>query len=141
MSTTRYPGLPYDSLPAELREALPQSKHDVASVERCAELGYPVIGPILPHLMTWMRDANWPVYEAVAPLLVSLGEAILPEVRVVFASGDSIWIEWVLVDIVSQFPPSVVLELADDLRAIGDSDRYGSSRERALQLLEAARAS
>lgn len=136
MSSPLYPDLPFDSLPLELRELLPQSKYDIARMERCIEVGYPAIEPILPHLMLWVRDANWPVYEVVTPFLASLGEVILPEVHVVLASGDRIWMEWVLVDIVSQFPPSLVLNLADELRAFGELG--GSSSELAKRLVEAA---
>lgn len=58
---------------------------------------------IVPLLLTWMQDYNWPVAQELAPFLAGLGAAILPEVRQVLQGGDEVWTYWTLRMVVAQW--------------------------------------
>lgn len=113
-----YAGLPWEQLSPELRHALPESKNDLARAHEAARLGYPTVAPILPHLMRWMQDRNWPVAEIVAPFLLHIGEPLLPEIRTVLRSDDEIWIYWVLTVLVRPMPDTVISDLRDELQLL-----------------------
>ena len=79
-----------------LDTCVPTDKFDEAAVARAACLGYPAINPILPDLLEWLQDINWPVAPGVAKLLSKAGAEIAPHINAVFKSDDGIWKYWVL---------------------------------------------
>jgi Domain of unknown function (DUF5071) len=118
MAPEIYAGLPWEQLSPELRSALPERKDDLARGHEAARLGYPAVAPILPHLMRWMQDRNWPVTEIIAPFLAKIGAPLLPEIRTVLHSNDEIWIYWVLNELVRQMPDTVIGDLRDELQIL-----------------------
>jgi hypothetical protein len=98
-----------------LRAMLPKDRHDVASAAAIAALGYPAVAPLLPDLLSWLQDYNWPVARALAPFLAAVGEPVLPEVRRILASDDEMWKYWVLVAVVAAMPAAVAGLLRPEL--------------------------
>ena len=80
----------------DLSDCIPKHNSDTAAVERAAALGYPTIIPILPDLLEWLQDANWPVARTVAPLLAKAGPEIAPHLRAILNSDDDVWKYWVV---------------------------------------------
>jgi hypothetical protein len=80
---------------------LPQSKHDTEKAEALIALGYPAVAPIIPELLTWLQDRNWPVGRVLAPFLASLGAAIAPAVRTFLSTDDEFWKYGLVVDVVA----------------------------------------
>ncbi len=70
---------------------IPCDKHDLRRAEAAVAAGYPAVEPVLPALMEWLQDLNWPVARVLAPFLASIGAPLLPHVRAVLASGDDVW--------------------------------------------------
>jgi hypothetical protein len=83
---------------------VPIGKHDVQKAEAIVALGYPAIGPLLPALIVWMQDINWPVAKILAPFLAGIGEPPAPHLRVIFESEDHIWKYRVLSKLVDPSP-------------------------------------
>jgi len=113
-----YAGLIWERIPPELRSVLPKSKGDIERASATVRLGYPTVAPILPHLMRWLQDRNWPVAEIIAPFLANIGAPLLPEIRTVLRSNDDIWIMWVLNELVKPRPDIFVNDLRDELLAL-----------------------
>ena len=61
----------------ELRSLIPSNKHDHEKVKRIKELGYPKIKPILPELLEWIQDVNWPIARDLIPFFQSIGNEII----------------------------------------------------------------
>lgn len=80
----------------DLDSCIPADKFDEAAVERAAALGFPAINPILPDLLEWLQDINWPVAPKVAELLAKADVQIAPHINAVFKSDDGIWKYWIL---------------------------------------------
>lgn len=78
-------------LPYGLYSYLPTSKHDLQSIERLKKLKPDEILALLPHLLGWIQDSNWPISRVMTPFLASLGECIIPEIRWVLEGKDDIW--------------------------------------------------
>lgn len=90
-------------MPESLIGCLPSHKSDLDSARAAITLGYPGVARIVPLLLTWMQDYNWPVAQELAPFLAGLGAAILPEVRQVLQGGDEVWTYWTLRMVVAQW--------------------------------------
>jgi 1-acyl-sn-glycerol-3-phosphate acyltransferase len=79
---------------------VPRDKFDLEAVQRARAAGYPAIEPVLPVLLEWVQDLNWPVAREIAPFLVEVGAPIVPLILEVLRGDDSIWKYSVLTEIV-----------------------------------------
>lgn len=86
----------------DLRQFIPQDKHDTENFQLLRNLGYPAIEPVLPELFEWIQDMNWPVAMEIAPFLAGLGTVVLPHVEKIFRSDDSVWKYWVIVSVLGR---------------------------------------
>lgn len=85
-----------------LQSFLPQSKTDCQAVDRIAQLGYPAIAPILPQLLEWLQDGNWPIAKRLAPWLANLGLNLVPALDQALASEDQSWNYWLIALVISR---------------------------------------
>lgn len=97
----------------DVRDLIPKSKSDSERVHRVIELGYPAIAPIIPDLLEWMQDYNWPIARELAPFLATIGEPLLPEIQRILNTTDQLWKYWILTKIVAKSP-----QLAEQLRPV-----------------------
>ncbi|MFS2037118.1 DUF5071 domain-containing protein [Polaromonas sp. CT11-55] len=95
----------------ELLAVLPLDKYDAGKVERLREIGYPGIEPLLPALLEWLRDGNWPIARNLSPFLAGIGLPLVPHIRTVLSTSDGLWKYWVLATVVA-----VSTQLRDALR-------------------------
>jgi hypothetical protein len=84
-----------------LCQLIPQHKHDTERAEQVVALGYPAAAPILPELIKWLQDYNWPVAHVLAPFLESIGLPLVPEIRRVLATDDDCWKYYLLTSLVN----------------------------------------
>lgn len=75
---------------------LPVDKHDLPKAEAIVALGYPAVEELLPALLAWMQDPNWPVAKVLMPFLAGIGEPLAPHLCAIFESDDDVWKYWVL---------------------------------------------
>lgn len=92
-----------NSLP-KTAQLLPVDKHDLPKAEAIVALGYPAVDVLLPELIAWVQDINWPVAKVLIPFLASVGEPLAPHLRVIFESEDHVWKYWVLDKLVAASP-------------------------------------
>jgi hypothetical protein len=81
---------------------LPSDKMDVSRAMEVVRLGYPKVEPLVPKLLEWCKDGNWPVARVFFPFLATIGAAIAPYVKTILASGDDDWKFFVLQEIVAK---------------------------------------
>lgn len=66
---------------------IPKDKHDIAAVEFLKAADTEVVIPLLPELLEWVQDMNWPVAEPMVELLLQYPNELTPLVDEVFARG------------------------------------------------------
>lgn len=103
-----------------LRNCVPQDKFDLAAVARAKQTGFPAINPILPELLLWLQDINWPVANEVVDLLSGSDAEIVPAIRVVLQSDDAVWKYWVLNKLCSRLTSLVLAELIPDIARLAN---------------------
>lgn len=104
----------------DIRPLIPQNKFDTDRAEQAVAAGYPAVEPILPELLEWIKDSNWPVARVLAPFLGSIGTPLIPHIRKILATGDTIWKYWTLTYLV-QDSPDVAAALREDLQRYANS--------------------
>lgn len=61
-----------------VEDLLPKSKFDFSGMEELKMLSDEEIMPILPELLEWMKDMNWPVAKEMPELLSKHQQVIIP---------------------------------------------------------------
>ena len=129
----------------DLRALLPQSKHDLDRARALVARGYPAVAPVLPELLEWLQDYNWPVAQALVPFLQTIGPPLLPELRRILGTNDEVWKYWVLWCLV-RAAPTLAEALRPELTRLVESPTPGEATEEVdqiareiLEVLEGAR--
>lgn len=79
------------------------------------EIGYPRVKSIIPELLQWIQDMNWPGAKEIVDLLITIDDAIVPYVKQVLKSEDGIWIIWLLSEVISKWNKELIIQIKDDL--------------------------
>ncbi|MDD3484911.1 DUF5071 domain-containing protein [Azovibrio restrictus] len=80
----------------DIAALLPSDKLETDKAEAIIAQGFPAVEPVLPALLEWMQDINWPVAQTLLPFLASIGGPLAPHVRHVLETKDEIWKYWVI---------------------------------------------
>ena len=119
----------------DIRTLIPQTKFDIDRAEQVVTTGYPGVEPILPELLEWIQDCTWPVARILAPFLGSIGTPLIPHIRRILATDDTIWKYWTLSYLV-QGSPDVVAALREDLQRYANSPTPDETAEGLTELAQ-----
>lgn len=64
----------------QVEKLVPQNKFDFSSIEELNTLSDEEIAPILPSLLEWMKDMNWPIAQEMSALLAKHQKIIVPRI-------------------------------------------------------------
>ncbi|MBB4006490.1 DUF5071 domain-containing protein [Allorhizobium taibaishanense] len=90
------PDFDLSRIPSDLHEFIPADKTDLEAVTALKASLYERLRPILPVLLTWMQDLNWPVAQALVPVLASIGAHLVKDLEPILHSEDEMWKYWIL---------------------------------------------
>lgn len=62
----------------KINDLLPKNKFDNSNMEKIRDIPNNEIEPLLPELLTWLQDANWPIFKDVLELLVNRQKPLIP---------------------------------------------------------------
>lgn len=79
-----------------IRELIPKDKCDFETVEKLKNYSFDEIESIIPDLLEWLQDTNWPISSAVFDLLAPFAEKISSEILKILQGKDEIWKYWIL---------------------------------------------
>lgn len=99
----------------DIRELIPKNKHDHESVQKLNAIDRNDIKPILPDLMVWLQDSNWPISREIEDLIIGFQEELIPHIKNVFNTDDGCWKHVLLYGLVSKLPNHILLDLKSDL--------------------------
>jgi hypothetical protein len=78
------------------KDLIPKHKHDIERAENLKNYSYSELKPIIPELLEWLQDCNWPVAKPVSEYLVSINVNITNEILDVLNTNDQIWKYWII---------------------------------------------
>ncbi len=102
----------------DLQSYVPKDKFDIAAIDRARAMGFPALNGAIPDLLSWVRDANWPVADDTASLLTQAGPEIVPHIQSVLRGKDAVWKYWTIDLIVRPSSPEVMSKLQDELERL-----------------------
>ncbi|MCD6068247.1 MAG: hypothetical protein K0S33_3073 [Bacteroidetes bacterium] len=79
-----------------IHDLIPKHKHDIETAEKLRNYSYEEIEPIVPELLTWLQDLNWPVAGPVIRSLEVHADKLAPELIKILRTDDGMWKYWVL---------------------------------------------
>ena len=97
---------------------IPKDKFDIEAVEQLKQADEAVVVPLLPQMLEWIQDMNWPVAEPMLEVLLQYPNELTPLVEQVLMGDDDMWIYWCLVKVVPVLPFYSKLVLADAVEKI-----------------------
>ena len=97
---------------------IPKDKFDIGAVEQLKQADEAVVVPLLPQMLEWIQDMNWPVAEPMLEVLLQYPNELTPLVEQVLIGDDAMWIYWCLVKVVPVLPFYSKLVLADAVEKI-----------------------
>lgn len=99
----------------ELQYYIPKSKHDTDLIDELACHNYPYYRPILSNLFEWIQDINWPVAQRIIPLLSLAGTDVIPIIRTILLSEDTMWMYWTLEILLHHFHPEDTRKIVEKI--------------------------
>jgi len=83
----------------DIRELIPKHKFDEDVIDKLKALSFEQIEPIIPDLLEWLQDMNWPIARSIADILQPFVDKMIPEIIKIFKTNDGIWKMWVLINL------------------------------------------
>ncbi|TVY87445.1 hypothetical protein LAWI1_G004535, partial [Lachnellula willkommii] len=115
---------------------LPKDKHDSAAIAHLSTLPESTIAHLVPELLTWVQDINWPIAALAASFLLKYPHLLVVPVREILLGGDGEWKHNCLVYLVDEMPLEQLRVLRPAVERIAESSTEG---EREFESDEVAR--
>lgn len=77
-------------------DLIPKDKSDIETAKKLFQYSYFEVKEIVPELLQWMQDMNWPVAKYVADYLLTILDSIEIDVFRILKGDDLIWNYWIL---------------------------------------------
>lgn len=110
-------------------EFLPRDKFDFERVNKLKELDKEELIPLLPGLLEWIQDMNWPIALEVADVLITFPEELTPLIKNVLSTHDDIWKYWCLTYLVKRMQLENRKQLFNELTKLVESPSPGEKLE------------
>jgi len=88
----------------ELEVFLPRNVYDVDKVGEIKNLDRETLVSLLPDLLEFIQDMNWPVAPGILEILLTFPKEIVPHVQDVLSSDDDNWKWYILHFLVIELP-------------------------------------
>ncbi|TVY84157.1 hypothetical protein LSUE1_G001654 [Lachnellula suecica] len=79
----------------------PKDKHDNAAIAHLSTVPESTITPLIPHLLTWLEDVNWPRAAPVRDLILKYPHLVITLMLEILSGDDDSWKDNCLINIVS----------------------------------------
>lgn len=80
----------------DIHSLVPKDKGDIETAKRLKNVSYKEIKPIIPELLAWIQDMNWPIARVVGEYLQSIAQHITKDIINILRGDDEIWKYWCL---------------------------------------------
>ena len=119
---------------------IPRDKFDELAMLRLQMSTREEIIPILPELLVWIQDMNWPIAAKMVELLRTYPEETVPHIKEILKGTDSIWKYWCLLELVKPMNRDHQLVLKEELLQLShhpsEDDRLDEVDVLAAEILE-----
>jgi hypothetical protein len=107
----------------------PKDKHDFDTVNNLYKLDSYIIITLIPSLLEWLQDINWPIAREISIFLLKYPEETIPHVKEVLKGNDNIWKEWCIRYFIKELPLQYIFEFKNELTRIAYNPTKGEELE------------
>lgn len=75
----------------DVKDLVPKEKDDNENIEKLKSLSFEEIQPIIPDLLKWLQDINWPIAGDIAGVLERFADQLTPYLMEIFKTNDGLW--------------------------------------------------
>ena len=122
---------------------IPRDKFDELAILRLQLSTREEIIPVLPELLGWIQDMNWPIASKMAELLRAYPVETAPHIKEILKGTDSIWKYWCLLELIKPMNKDHQLLFKEDLLRLihhpSKDDQLEEVDEVAAEILEMMR--
>lgn len=111
------------------KDLLPRHKTDDERVKMIKKMDRDKILPLLPGLLEWIQDMNWPVAPSVLELLLNFPEEVVPHVQDVLSSDDDNWKWFILHFLVIELPVESRVQFKEYLTRVAETPTQNEIEE------------
>lgn len=101
-----------------IRKLIPKHKSDFDTVEALKKLESEKIKPIIPDLLEWLQDMNWPIANEIEDLLIGFQEELIPHLKNIFQTNDGCWKFFLLHGLIRRLPNHLLSSIKTELERI-----------------------
>lgn len=113
---------------------LPRNKYDFRRVNQLKSMKRSELVLLLPGLMEWIQDMNWPIATEVTELLLTFPNEIVPLVKDVLATNDDVWKYWCIECLLKRLLVELNMQLKNDLVRLAEEPTEGEKLEELDQM-------
>ncbi|MCL2399337.1 MAG: DUF5071 domain-containing protein [Defluviitaleaceae bacterium] len=127
---------------SKLSDLVPKNKFDTSTINSLMMLSESKLAQILPDLILWIADFNWPIAAELIPILAKYPSSIIPVIKETLEvqQNDTILKYWVISKLIPNLSSVYQLMLIDDIKRIilnpSNSETDEEVVEQAIFLLE-----
>ncbi|MBE8728077.1 DUF5071 domain-containing protein [Flavobacterium hungaricum] len=114
-----------------VRALIPKNVCDESGIEKLKQLSFNQIQPIVPDLLEWLQDCNWPVARSILEILRPLVDQITPEILEVLNGNDGVWKYWILQNLILKTTNPILLKEINRIASFPTSEE----KEQELDLI------
>ena len=103
------------------KDLIPRNKKDFKRVEKLKNLDRNKILPLLPDLLVFTQDMNWPVAPAILEILLTFPTEIVPHVQDFLSSDDDNWKWFILHFLISELPEESKVHFKEYLKRVAEN--------------------
>ncbi len=83
-----------------LKKVIPKDKSDVNFIHELSKYDIKEVKEVVPELLTWLQDYNWPVAKYMAGYLSNFSNEVSNEILAILKGNDDIWKYWIVFTLV-----------------------------------------
>lgn len=115
-----------------MRDLIPKHKSDLETANKLAQYSYKEIAEIVPELLEWIQDCNWPVAGPVGDYLISISEDLTKDIIKILKGDDQVWKYW-CVRLFGFGNSQIEPDLLNEFRRIADNPTKGEVTEEVFE--------
>ncbi|WPO91673.1 DUF5071 domain-containing protein [Chryseobacterium sp. HR92] len=80
-----------------IKDLIPKNKGDLSTAQKLKNYSHEDLKEIVPDLLEWLQDLNWPVAKPVSEYLESINDKITTELLSILKNNeDEVWKYWII---------------------------------------------
>ena len=115
----------------QVKNLVPKNKFDFSGMEELMKLSDEEIEPVIPDLLAWMKDMNWPVAKEMPALLALHPKTIIPHIIEIFQpeQPECDWKTYIIQELLPLLDKKYLLMLKPSLERIAKNPTWEELEE------------